>query len=297
MKNLILFIILQFSIVVFAQKITKISLQKFQVAELSDSLRETSGLAFFNQHLLTFNDGGNPNEIYEINPKTGKILKKFKTNVPNIDWEAITTDSNHIYIGDFGNNLGNREDLVVHQFNFSDDQNFEKSESLQESLKLPFSYQNQSDFSPKNLQHNFDTEAMIFLNGKLHIFTKEWASKATSHYILDPQKSEKQNLVSAERYQTNFVVTDAAYFNKQLFLVGYTKKAKVFLMIFDEDELGNFFSKPTKKYKLGSAFHIGQVEGIAVNQDGIYISNEQFLKFGFHPKQRLYFIPNTEFQH
>ena len=63
------------------------------------------------------------------------------------------------------------------------------------------------------------------------------------------------------------------------------------MMIFEKNSEGLFFSKPLKKYKLGSFLSVGQVEGIAVNKDGIYISNEDFSKFIFSVKQRLYFIP------
>ena len=63
------------------------------------------------------------------------------------------------------------------------------------------------------------------------------------------------------------------------------------MMIFEGNSDGLFFSKPSKKYKLGSALTIGQVEGIAVNKDGVYISNESFSKSIFKVKQSLYFVP------
>ena len=132
---------------------------------------------------------------------------------------------------------------------------------------------------------------MIFLESKIHIFTKEWQSKEVSHYIITPEITENQTVTKLENYKTGFVVTDASYFDGKLYLVGYTKKAKVFMMIFEKNDKGNFFTKTPKKYKLGSALTIGQVEGIAVNKDGIYISNEDFSKFIFHTKQSLYFIP------
>jgi len=74
-------------------------------------------------------------------------------------------------------------------------------------------------------------------------------------------------------------------------LVGYNKVAKAFLMIFDEDENGNFFSGKYTKYKMGSVFKYGQIEGVAVNEKGIYISAEAFKKIGFQVKQSLYFVP------
>ena len=73
--------------------------------------------------------------------------------------------------------------------------------------------------------------------------------------------------------------------------MGYNKVAKAFLMIFDEDENGNFFNGKYTKYKLGSVFKYGQIEGVAVDEKGIYISGEEFKKIGFQAKQSLYFVP------
>lgn len=279
-KFSILFSLFFFSLI-FAQEAEKFPLHKYKIATLSDSLSETSGLTFLKDRLYTFNDGGNPNEFYEISPETGKIIKKFQTNFDNKDWEAITNDGEELYIGDFGNNAGKRKDLSVYQINTNDLENYKKIE---------FEYKDQTDFSPPYLNHDFDAEAMIFLNGNIHIFTKKWASKEVSHYIVNPLTKEKQTVEKIETYPTGFVVTDAAYYQKKLYVVGYTREAEVFMMIFDENENGHFFDKEAKKYKLGSALTVGQVEGIAVNSKGIYISNENFSKYFFKVKQNLYFI-------
>ena len=264
----------------FSQKTEKLVLRKYKIATLSDSLKETSGLTFLKDKLYTLNDGGNTNEIFEIDKNSGKILSKLKINFPNKDWEAITSDDEDFYIGDFGNNAGSRKDLAIYKTDFKG--NYSKNS---------FNYSAQDDFSTRYLSHNYDAEAMIFLNEKIHFFSKEWSSKNISHYIVDVQNSENQSLVSLESFHAGFVITDAAYFEGKLYVVGYTRKAKVYLMIFEENSEGLFFSKPLKKYKLGSFLSVGQVEGIAVNEDGIYITNEDFSKFIFSVKQRLYFIP------
>ena len=264
----------------FSQKTEKLVLRKYKIATLSDSLKETSGLTFLKDKLYTLNDGGNTNEIFEIDKNSGKILSKLKINFPNKDWEAITSDDEDFYIGDFGNNAGSRKDLAIYKTDFKG--NYSKNS---------FNYSAQDDFSTRYLSHNYDAEAMIFLNEKIHVFSKEWSSKNISHYIVDVQNSENQSLVSLESFHAGFVITDAAYFEGKLYVVGYTRKAKVYMMIFEGNSEGLFFSKPLKKYKLGSFLSIGQVEGIAVNKDGIYISNEDFSKFIFSVKQHLYFIP------
>ncbi|WP_213189085.1 hypothetical protein [Cloacibacterium caeni] len=279
MKKFILVFLFFSFLFSFSQKTEKLALRKYKIATLSDSLKETSGLTFLKDKLYTLNDGGNTNEIFEIDKISGKILSKLKINFPNKDWEAMTSDGENFYIGDFGNNAGNRKDLAIYKTDFQG--NYSKNS---------FNYSAQDDFSTRYLSHNFDAEAMIFLNEKVHVFSKEWSFKNISHYTIDLQNSENQSLVSLESFHAGFVITDAAYFEGKLYVVGYTRKAKVYMMIFEENSEGLFFSKPLKKYKLGSFLSIGQVEGIAVNKEGIYISNEDFSKFIFSVKQRLYFI-------
>lgn len=273
-----------FSVIVSAQTI-KIPLRKYRVAFLSDSLKETSGLCFLNQKLHTFNDGGNPNELYHIDKKSGRIIQKLPTPFPNIDWEAITTDSTHIYLGDFGNNSGKRHDLCIYKFPFSQNT---KEENF---LKINFEYQFPKNYEPPSLKHDFDAEALIYHHQKLHLFTKEWKNKATSRYLINPNASEKQILQKLESYQTNFLVTDAALYNKKLYLIGYNKRGNCFLFIFDENSDGLFFSNPPKKFKLGSVLTIGQIEGIAINSEGLYLSSENISKFIFNRKPSLYFVP------
>lgn len=264
-----------------------LNLKKYKIAVLSDSLRESSGLTNIDGRIFSFNDSGNTSEIFEIKPGSSYIEKTFKTGLKNIDWEAITNDDENFYIGEFGNNLGTRKDLKVYQVPFRNDS------LIVDSIKMiPFFYPEQTDFTPKNISNNFDAEAMIFLDGNIHIFTKEWVTNTVSHYMIDKNLTENQPAQKLESYETGFVVTDASVFGNQLYVVGYTKNASVFLMIFEKDETGNlFFSKPAKKYALGRAYNVGQIEGIAATEKGIYISGERFnIKIKNVP-QSLYFIP------
>lgn len=262
-----------------AQKNKRLPLKNYKIAVLNDTLRETSGLTLMNGRLYSFNDGGNPNEVYEINPKNGQMISTIKVDFPNRDWEALTNDGQSLYIGDFGNNRGKRTDLAIYKILDNSHQ------------KISFKYKNQPHFNFKKDKHDFDAEAMIFKDGKIYLFSKEWASLKVSKYAINPDVEEEQSIEKMEEFKTNFLVTDAFYFNKKLYLVGYNKVAKAFLMIFDEDQNGNFFSGKYTKYKLGSVFKYGQIEGVAVNEKGIYISAEAFKKIGFQVKQSLYFVP------
>lgn len=271
-----------------AQQLQWLKLNKYKTAVLSDTLSENSGLAFFNNRMFTINDSGNTPDLFEIDQTTGEIKKIFSTPLRNKDWEAVTADSTNIYIGDFGNNLGNRDDLVVYRLPKIDSLEVGNIESL------PFYYPEQKNFNEKNLQNNFDAEAIIYLNGKIHVFTKEWVSRATTHYTIDPSAEGKQPAEKLEFYQTGYVVTDAAYFEGRLFLVGYTKKGEVYLTVFRESSPEIFFEREPQKYYLGSSLSVGQIEGIAADKNGLYISGEALRLPFLKVKPRLYFIPYAD---
>ena len=287
MRKLFILHFLLISFLGFSQKIEKLSLKKYKIAILSDSLQESSGLTNLDGRIFSFNDSGNTSEIFEITPGSSYIKKTFQTGLRNIDWEAITNDGENFYVGEFGNNLGTRKDLKIYQIPFRNDSviaNFSKT--------IPFFYPEQTDFTPKNINNNFDAEAMIFSDGNIHLFTKEWITNTVSHYVIDKNLTDNQPAQKIESFETGFVVTDASFFENKLYVVGYTKKASVYMMIFEKDETGNlFFNKPLKKFSLGRAFSIGQIEGITATDKGVYISGERFsIKIKKVP-QSLYFIP------
>lgn len=290
-KNIFLFLFFFFQYV-SAQHTEILKLNAFSVSTLSDSVRENSGLDFLGARLFTFNDSGNSSELFELDSHNGKILNVFQTGLRNTDWEALANDGRNFFIGDFGNNAGTRKDLKIYKMPFESMASGTERAPTSDSVRvIPFYYPEQNDFTPRNINNDFDAEAMIFLNGKIHLFTKEWASKATTHYIIDPDIPEDQPAVKAEQYKTGFVVTDAAYFAGKLFLVGYTKATQVYLMVFEESRPGIFFEGNPVKYYLGSALSVGQIEGITVDENGIYISGEAFKTPLGTRKQAYYFIP------
>ncbi|MFC7347838.1 hypothetical protein ACFQO9_14015 [Chryseobacterium zhengzhouense] len=286
MKKVFLLFILGFSMSSNAQQAEIFKLKKFRVSALNDSIQETSGLSLFEGKLYTFNDSGNPAELYEIDKTSGKILNTLKTKVENKDWEALANDGENFYIGDFGNNMGTRKDLKIYKIPFQNNQ------LINDSLKtISFYYPEQQDFTPKNINTDFDLESMIYLYGKIHIFTKEWSSKSTTHFTIDPENFENQSAQKIESYKTGFMISDVSYYGEKLFVVGYTKKTEVFLMVFNESEPGIFFKNNPRKLYLGSALSIGQIEGITVDEKGIYISGEKFYSPIKKTKPFFYFIP------
>lgn len=288
MKKIFLAFIITISTALPAQQSAIFKIRKYRISYLDETIKETSGLNLMNGKLYTFNDSGNSPELFELDKTTGTITNTIKINAKNKDWEALTNDGNNFYIGDFGNNGGTRRDLEIYKLPFD---NSSKNDSVQ---VISFEYPEQKEFVPNYSSTNFDAEAMIYLNGKIHLFSKEWTAKSTTHYIIDPEISGKQQVQKTESFKTNFLVTDASYYNKKLYLIGYTKKTEVFLSIFTETGPGIFFKENPKKYYLGSALSIGQIEGVAVDETGIYISGERFYSPVGGGKQSLYFIPKDK---
>ncbi len=284
--RILLIFIVFLSVHVQAQRVDWLKIRKYRTSVLSDSLKENSGLSFLNGKLYTINDSGNSSEIFELDPENGEITRKIETGLINKDWEAITADEEYFYIGDFGNNKGNREDLKIYRI---------RKDSVQDFREIPFQYPQQKEFLKKSHRNNWDAECLIFRDGFLHLFTKEWQSYQTTHYRLDPVKYEEiQHAEKLETYDLGYLATDAAYFKNHLYIIGYTKKLEVYLTIFQEDETGYFFSQKPKKYYLGNALSLGQIEGIEVDESGIFISGEAFHFKLFRKPPSFYFIPKDK---
>lgn len=269
-----------------AQQTKEINLKRYEVAMVSDTLQELSGLTMLHHQLFAMNDSGNPADIFQMNPRNGTIVKTYRTNAQNVDWESITNDGKDFYVGDFGNNLGDRKDLTIYKIGYDSLQNL-----LKVQKSLPFYYPEQNDFTPANLNTDYDGEAMIYLHNRIHIFTKEWKSMKVTHYTINPLSSGLQSAKLMGEYPTGFAVTDASYLKGKLYLVGYTKMAEIYLMVFNETSPGIFFASKPQKFYLGMATGLGQIEGITATSQGLYISGERFHVAIFDTNSHLYFLP------
>ena len=138
---------------------------------LPKKLKEVSGITYDTESKLIYalEDHGNSNEIQVLNME-GNLEKSMRiTNATNVDWEDITQDKDgNIYIGDFGNNDNDRQDLCIYKV--AKDQLSQK-EAVSE-YKIEFSYPQQADFPPKKINRFYDVEGFIEMNGAFYLFTK-----------------------------------------------------------------------------------------------------------------------------
>lgn len=235
------------------------------ITKLPPRVNETSGLVFFGGSLWTINDSGNPPELFSIDTANGNILRVVRiSNADNKDWESLTQDDSSLYIGDFGNNYGNRTDLRILKISKAD--MLDPSADSVRAGCISFFYPDQLRFSVGLNKSNFDCEAFIFYKDSLHLFSKNWSDLNTKHYVL-PAIPGRYKARYAEQFSADGLITDASVNSEgNIVLLGYKNTGrdlwKCICWILQASESGIFFDEAKKRIELGSALHLGQTEGI-----------------------------------
>lgn len=251
---------------------------------------ETSALVYIKDFLYTINDSGGKPELYKLNPKTGEVVQTIQVkNADNVDWEALTTDGKYLFIGDFGNNLGNRKDQIIYKFKIDRIKSINDTLATVKAETIKFFLDNQTIFEEKNRNHDFDIESMVFYDGKLHLFTKEWISGKTTHHTLETYYKFQYSVV-IEDFTIGGLVTDATIKEGELRLLGYSKEGLAFMWKFSQFSDRKFFNGNSQKTVLGLTPSISQVEGITFGNNGVYISGEYINFAGVQSEPKLYFI-------
>jgi hypothetical protein len=256
--------------------VTTYSLQL--IANLTGSLDENSGLTYSNSRIFSINDGGNGTKIQELGLQGNIVRTIHVDSTQNMDWEAIGQSDSTVYIGDFGNNAGNRTDLQILQINKNALQNLD---TVQPN-KIHFSYSDQLNFTTAVNQNNFDCEAFFFYQDSLHLFTKGWENLYTKHYVI-PLNNEDS--VQAQLLDSLFVdglITDATIDTTtgRILLLGYKNNGSNFYtsfvyLLFDYNP-HNFFSGNKRRIEIGNMLNVSQTEGIAFESSTSgFISSEK----------------------
>ncbi len=243
------------------------------ITTLEKSLAESSGLLFVEGRLITFNDSGGEPELYEIDTLDGSIKRTVSIkNATNKDWEAITNDDQHIYIGDIGNNSGTRKDLTIYKIRTKD---FLSEKSVKSEV-ITYSYKSQTSFKSEPHHTLYDAEAMVFMNDSLVLFNKNWRSDTCLVYKL-PIFPGDYELTSHESLVLPGKVTDAFFVpNKnQLFMVGYGEDPFIGSIITTHQSLDhNVIS--IANLSVESSF---QIEGLCSDGKTVFCSSER-MKLG-----------------
>lgn len=253
--------------------INKLSAQSLSLqTSIEPSLQETSGLLYLNGKLITHTDSGGEPALYEIDTTDGSPTRKVVIqNATNIDWEDISMDADFIYIGDFGNNQGNRTNLRIYKI---DKQDYLTNDTVLADT-LQFDYSDQTDFTTSTFSTNYDAEALISYGDSLYIFTKNWGNSRTNIYPIS-KKPGTYSLVKTDSVNSQGWITGAVCDSaqKQILLIGYTFNTAFYLKI---NNWNHLFSTGLQSRKVLQPNSSIQIEGVAqIDNTHFFISSEKF---------------------
>ena len=243
-------------------------------AELPKEVNETSGLFFHNGRLWTHNDSGGKPILFALDTTTFEIVQKVKlSHAQNKDWEDVCTDGMNVYVGDFGNNKGNRKNLKIYMFPLSSIP--DEGDATIEADTISFSFGDQTDFEIRKYEHDFDCEAMFATTDYLYLLSKGWETGTTRLYRL-PKTPGKHVAEVVNGFDSQGLITGADYDreNRILVVVGYVKSVwKPFMyLIFDFDEAGQKLSH--RRFEMPQ-WTGAQTEGVCFFSEGrCYVSAE-----------------------
>ncbi|NJK96030.1 MAG: hypothetical protein HC905_14950 [Bacteroidales bacterium] len=238
---------------------------------LPEELSETSGIISYNNHIWTFNDSGGKPVIYSYSREKDSIIQMITLdNTINKDWEDIAQDKNYIYIGDFGNNMGTRDSLIIYRINKS-------SIPLQGNTtiipdRIIYKY---PDYTPEKFPVSFsafDCEAMITYNDSLYVFTKNWTDGTTTIYGV-PNVPGVFTAKMIKQLNAQGLITGADYVDNKLILIGYSNFIP-FLWYFSTNDLYTLNEKNGIRIELNDIATY-QTEGICIDGDKVFITSEK----------------------
>ncbi len=242
---------------------------------LDATLNESSGLLYINNRLISMNDSGNAPRLYEMDTISNQIIRTIDISYANnVDWEALAEDDDYIYIGDFGNNLGNRTDLMIYRINKTD----YLAGNQVPAAHIRFSYDDQTDFTLDS-NTNFDAEAMIVNDTNIFIFTKNHGDQHCSLYKI-PKFLGTFRATLVSTYDTQGMITDANYDrqNEQIFLTGYDNRLNPFIIRLAGYAGIDFFSGSVDRISVSN--QAVQIEGITRASSTRYFMTSETFNYG-----------------
>ncbi len=189
--------------------------------DLCKETDESSGLFFGKGTLWTFDDSGGSAELFEVDTADGKLIRKVKiSNASNIDWEAITFDEKHVYIGDIGNNTGSRKTLFIYRISKKELLNPAVHAIKADTIIFNYAHLKKRSVVKKSF---YDCEAMFCFNDTLYLINKNWTNQSQAVMYKIPTIPGHYSVEPFENIATDGLVCDAALSpdKKMLVMIGY----------------------------------------------------------------------------
>lgn len=245
-----------------------------QLAELPTELDECSGMEFINGKLWVHEDSGTPAELFHIDSLSGELLQTLLLPATQkTDWEDLAESSTHLFVGDFGNNSGDRTDLRILMLPKSG-----LADPLDTPAVIQFSFGDQTDFTPAYHANDYDCEAFFYWNDSLHIFSKDWVDLKTRHYVLPATPGTYVAQVRGSLEVNGQISAADISDDGKALLLGYNfNTGEVFLWLLFDFPGNDVFLGNKRRITLGSVLSSSQAEGIAFRNNTYgYICAERY---------------------
>lgn len=246
-----------------------------EVFSLDKKHNEISGMTYHkpSQKIWMLQDKGNPSELY-VYTTEGTFEKTITVkNQENTDWEDLSQDQQgNLYIGNFGNNKNDRQDLRILKVDAATLQNNE----IESSQETTFYYEDQQSFPPKKGDLLYDCEAFVATKDAFYLFTKNRAKGFDGTFYVYKVPNQAGNfkavklatLKTCDQYK-NCAITGAAM-NAAENKIALSTHNKVFLIDFKND--ASFTQDNLKVVELN---HHSQKEALTFKNDKeLFISDE-----------------------
>jgi len=243
-------------------------------AELQKPLTEISGLVADGKDLWAITDKPKAN-VYKLDSKVDIKQEVTVKNIQAIDVEAVTADNDFIYIGDVGDNDGDREERQIIKVSKTAIGKDKTVEMDGEAIVFKFS---DAQMVEKKKKNNYDCEALLGFGDSLYLFTKRREDQQTELFSL-PKTAGNYTARSIAIFDSKGLITDAAInaTKDEVALCGYHKGHKYpFILLFKNFSGNNFFSGTMERIELADKAWDWQVESVSYGDDGkVYFACEE----------------------
>jgi hypothetical protein len=240
------------------------------------SIQESSGVVAsgrFPGVLWTHNDSGDGPVIFAfrrdgsaVQPAGGGCSGIRISGAENVDWEDIASDGQgNLILGDIGNNANERRDLSVYLVAEPDPKTEQGAVALR---RVKFRYPDQEAFPPR--QRNFDSEAIFWADGALHLITKHRSDTMGKLYRFPSLESGREHVldwIATFDFQGRVTGADASADGLKLAVLTYTA-----VWVFSRESVDVPFFAGTVSWL---PIQADKCEAIAFADDGLVITNEE----------------------
>lgn len=234
---------------------------------LQKELKEISGIAAGGQDIWAITDKPRA-QVYKLDLSGNLKEQVVITNASATDVEAVASDADYLYIGDLGDNTGDRMERKIIKVAKANIKAGTEAKVTGETIEFIFAEKEQAE---KKKQNNYDCESLLSYKDSLYLFTKDREDKETRLFVL-PKTPGRYTARFIDSFDSKGLITDAAINSTgdELALIGYHKGHRFpFIILFNNFHGNDFFSGSHKKISLADRPWDWQLESITYGNDNM----------------------------